>query len=179
MAVFDADDSEPDCDKEFAHAVPRHDHSGRCRSAGERAFYQSLLGIEPVECQATFAMFVLPSGLKLGLWQREGVTLAVTAEPGSVELAAALADEAALRDCWGALAWPGRGGDSAADADGLWPDHDRRRPGRPSLAGVCAGDVIHAQHLQNKSGENSPPLLPCLCATGYQVCCRNTADTPV
>lgn len=25
-------------------------------------FYQSLLGIEPVECQATFAMFVLPSG---------------------------------------------------------------------------------------------------------------------
>ena len=55
-------------------------------------FYQSLLGIEPVECQATFAMFVLPSGLKLGLWQREGVAPAVTAEPGSVELAAALAD---------------------------------------------------------------------------------------
>ncbi|HNX70638.1 VOC family protein [Rivihabitans pingtungensis] len=70
-------------------------------------FYQSLLGIEPVECQATFAMFVLPSGLKLGLWQREGVAPAVTAEPGSVELAAALADEAALRDCW--ARWRGLG----------------------------------------------------------------------
>ena len=70
-------------------------------------FYQSLLGIEPVECQATFAMFVLPSGLKLGLWQREGVAPAVTAEPGSVELAAALADEAALRDCW--ARWCGLG----------------------------------------------------------------------
>lgn len=34
-------------------------------------FYQSLLGIEPVECQATFAMFVLPSGLKLGLWLKQ------------------------------------------------------------------------------------------------------------
>lgn len=70
-------------------------------------FYQSLLGIEPVECQATFAMFVLPSGLKLGLWQREGVAPAVTAEPGSVELAAALADGAALRDCW--ARWRGLG----------------------------------------------------------------------
>jgi predicted enzyme related to lactoylglutathione lyase len=70
-------------------------------------FYQSLLGIEPVECQATFAMFVLPSGLKLGLWQREGVAPAVTAAPGSVELAATLADEAVLRDCW--ARWRGLG----------------------------------------------------------------------
>ncbi len=36
-------------------------------------FYHSLLGIEPVENSPTFAMFVLASGLKLGLWQREGM----------------------------------------------------------------------------------------------------------
>ena len=63
-------------------------------------FYQSLLGIEPVENSPTFAMFVLASGLKLGLWQREGMVPTVSAEPGSVELAAALADEAALHNCW-------------------------------------------------------------------------------
>lgn len=63
-------------------------------------FYHSLLGIEPVENSPTFAMFVLASGLKLGLWQREGMVPTVSAEPGSVELAAALADEAALHNCW-------------------------------------------------------------------------------
>lgn len=63
-------------------------------------FYHSLLGVEPVESSPTFAMFVLPSGLKLGLWQREGMVPTVSAEPGSVELAAALADEAALHKCW-------------------------------------------------------------------------------
>jgi catechol 2,3-dioxygenase-like lactoylglutathione lyase family enzyme len=39
------------------------------------AFYRDLLGLEPVEEQATFAMFVLESGLRLGLWNKH------TAEP--------------------------------------------------------------------------------------------------
>ncbi len=39
------------------------------------AFYRDLLGLEPVEEQATFAMFVLESGLRLGLWSKH------TAEP--------------------------------------------------------------------------------------------------
>lgn len=64
-------------------------------------FYQSLLGIEPVEQSATFALFTLPSGLRLGLWRRDGVVPAVTATPGGCsELAAALPDEAALRVRW-------------------------------------------------------------------------------
>ncbi|HEX9448858.1 MAG TPA: VOC family protein [Dongiaceae bacterium] len=34
------------------------------------AFYADLLGLAPIEAQATFVLFVLPSGLKLGLWSR-------------------------------------------------------------------------------------------------------------
>lgn len=34
------------------------------------AFYADLLGLTPVETSPTFALFVLPGGLKLGLWSR-------------------------------------------------------------------------------------------------------------
>ncbi len=60
-------------------------------------FYQTVLGLAPVELSTTFALFVLPGGLKLGLWQRDGVVPSVTAAPGCVELATALADEASLQ----------------------------------------------------------------------------------
>lgn len=36
--------------------------------AKSAAFYTDLLGIEPVENSPTFVMFVLPNGIKLGLW---------------------------------------------------------------------------------------------------------------
>ena len=36
--------------------------------AKSAAFYSDLLGIQPVENSRTFALFVLPNGIKLGLW---------------------------------------------------------------------------------------------------------------
>jgi hypothetical protein len=42
-------------------------------------------------------MFALSSGVRLGLWSRDDVAPAVTAPPGSVELAITLADADAVR----------------------------------------------------------------------------------
>jgi len=56
-------------------------------------FYADVLEIEPVEAQATFALFALRSGLKLGLWAKSDVLPAVTAPSGSSELAIALKSE--------------------------------------------------------------------------------------
>ena len=36
--------------------------------AASARFYADLLGSEPLEQSPTFAMFALPSGLRLGLW---------------------------------------------------------------------------------------------------------------
>ena len=36
-------------------------------------FYAGILGCKPVEAQATFAMFVLEGGARLGLWSRHTV----------------------------------------------------------------------------------------------------------
>lgn len=36
-------------------------------------FYSKILGFAPADLSPGFAMFVLPSGLKLGLWIKEGV----------------------------------------------------------------------------------------------------------
>ena len=60
------------------------------------ALYSRVLGLAPVESSPNFALFVLPSGLKLGLWARHEVEPRATA-PGGVELAVDLADEPALR----------------------------------------------------------------------------------
>ncbi|MDG4672509.1 VOC family protein [Shinella sp. 838] len=49
-------------------------------------YYARLLGQEPVEASATFAIFVLPSGLGLGLWGREGVAPAPAAAGGGSEI---------------------------------------------------------------------------------------------
>ncbi|WP_213761415.1 VOC family protein [Caballeronia sp. dw_19] len=49
-------------------------------------FYAGLLGKTPVESSPAFAMFILESGLKLGLWSRHTVEPAATA-PGGGELA--------------------------------------------------------------------------------------------
>jgi len=49
-------------------------------------FYADLLGLTPVETSPTFQLFVLPSGLKLGLWSRHTVEPAATASGGGGEL---------------------------------------------------------------------------------------------
>lgn len=55
-------------------------------AASSVRFYAALLGIEPVEASATFALFVLPSGLALGLWGRDGVEPHPVAGGGGGEL---------------------------------------------------------------------------------------------
>src|SRR5262245_37666959 len=61
------------------------------------AFYSELLGRTPVEASPNFSMFVLSSGVKLGLWSRHDVAPAATAPPGGAELAIALPDAEAVR----------------------------------------------------------------------------------
>lgn len=57
------------------------------------AFYAALLGAEPVESAPTFAMFVLESGVKLGLWLKQDVEPPVSAAAGGSELAFSLPGE--------------------------------------------------------------------------------------
>ncbi len=49
-------------------------------------FYAQLLGRDPVEASPTFVMFVLPSGLGLGLWGKGGVQPAPAASGGGCEI---------------------------------------------------------------------------------------------
>ncbi|HTA88651.1 MAG TPA: VOC family protein [Polyangiaceae bacterium] len=50
------------------------------------AFYAELLGHSPVESQPNFALFVLSSGMKLGLWSKDTVEPAPAAHNGGSEL---------------------------------------------------------------------------------------------
>ncbi|HBF31768.1 VOC family protein [Rhizobium sp.] len=70
------------------------------------AFYQKLFGLDPVEQSATFAMFVLPSGLVLGLWSRHTVEPAAITTGGGCKLAIrtpSAADVDATHAAWRAL----------------------------------------------------------------------------
>ncbi len=49
-------------------------------------FYARLLEIKPVEASPTFALFILPSGLALGLWGKGGVRPAPVAGGGGSEI---------------------------------------------------------------------------------------------
>ncbi|EGI76879.1 VOC family protein [Hylemonella gracilis] len=73
------------------------------------AFYARLLALQPVESSPGFALFVLPSGFKLGLWLRPAVLPPATAERGGSELCMAV-DQAADVDAWvaqgKAQGWP-------------------------------------------------------------------------
>ncbi|MDH0736444.1 VOC family protein [Achromobacter spanius] len=60
------------------------------------AFYSALLQRPPVESTPTFALFVLDSGLKLGLWSRYTVEPAAAGRGGASELAFCVADADAL-----------------------------------------------------------------------------------
>ncbi len=69
-------------------------------------FYSSILGTPPVEQSPGFALFLLGDGAALGLWSRDGVLPAVTAEAGAAELAMVVANAAEvqqLHDTWRAL----------------------------------------------------------------------------
>lgn len=71
------------------------------------AFYAKLLGVPPVEQSPTFAMLPLREGVMLGLWQKAGVTPAVTAAPGGSEIALVVDDRAAVTDTHAAWAASG------------------------------------------------------------------------
>ncbi|HGK7305048.1 TPA: VOC family protein [Stenotrophomonas maltophilia] len=74
--------------------------------AASATFYSRILGTPPVEQSPGFALFLLGDGAALGLWQRDGVLPAVTAEAGAAELAMVAANPAEvqrLHDAWRAL----------------------------------------------------------------------------
>jgi catechol 2,3-dioxygenase-like lactoylglutathione lyase family enzyme len=71
------------------------------------AFYSDLLGLEPVESSPTFALFVLASGLKLGLWARHTVEPKSLASGGGSELAFGVADRSVVNDMY--ADWSARG----------------------------------------------------------------------
>jgi catechol 2,3-dioxygenase-like lactoylglutathione lyase family enzyme len=69
--------------------------------------YAALLGRAPVEASPSFVMFVLASGLKLGLWARHDVKPGAGAPAGGAELCFAVESDDAVR---AALAdWKARG----------------------------------------------------------------------
>ena len=49
-------------------------------------FYTKVLARPPVEQSPTFALFVLDSGLALGLWRKDGVTPSPVNQPGACDL---------------------------------------------------------------------------------------------
>ena len=62
-------------------------------------FYSRLLDRPPIELSPTFALFMLDSGLKLGLWSRKAVEPASQVTGGGGELALAVADKQTV-DQW-------------------------------------------------------------------------------
>lgn len=54
-------------------------------AARSRDFYANLLGLKPVEDSENFVLFVLPNGVKFGLWNRHDVKPAANL-PGGFEL---------------------------------------------------------------------------------------------
>tara|TARA_A100001391_G_scaffold99255_4_gene65907 strand:- start:11426 stop:11800 length:375 start_codon:yes stop_codon:yes gene_type:complete len=65
-------------------------------AAASVRFYADLMGIEPVEQSPTFALFVLPSGLALGLWGADEVEPAPATTGGGSELGFKMPDAAAI-----------------------------------------------------------------------------------
>jgi catechol 2,3-dioxygenase-like lactoylglutathione lyase family enzyme len=65
-------------------------------AAASAAFYGDLLGRPPVESSPAFAMFLLASGVKFGLWTRHTVEPAATGAGGG-EIAFAVADASTLQ----------------------------------------------------------------------------------
>lgn len=72
-------------------------------------FYGKLLGTEPVELSDTFAMFILQSGMKLGLWSRHTAEPAVSATGSGTEMVFQVDGDADVDTCheqWSAKGLP-------------------------------------------------------------------------
>src|SRR5450631_3427036 len=63
--------------------------------------YDQLFGVTPVENAATFVLYALPTGLKVGLWAAGGMKPAPR-PAGGVELSFSLPDEKAVRETYAA-----------------------------------------------------------------------------
>jgi catechol 2,3-dioxygenase-like lactoylglutathione lyase family enzyme len=63
--------------------------------------YDQLFGLQPVESSPTFVLYVLPTGLKVGLWAADDVK-PVPRPAGGVELSFSLPDETAVRQTYAA-----------------------------------------------------------------------------
>jgi catechol 2,3-dioxygenase-like lactoylglutathione lyase family enzyme len=71
--------------------------------AASAAFYAKLLGQSPIDPSANWAMFVLPSGLAIGLWARRDANPPPSAAGGGAELGfpVATAEEVhSIHDSW-------------------------------------------------------------------------------
>jgi catechol 2,3-dioxygenase-like lactoylglutathione lyase family enzyme len=66
-------------------------------AARSEAFYTDLLGRKPVESSPNFALFVLESGLKLGLWSQAMVEPKTTAVVSGSELAVSVETDVQVR----------------------------------------------------------------------------------
>lgn len=67
------------------------------------AFYSELFETAPVESSPTFVLFVLESGIKVGLWSRDTVDPATGGAPGALEIGIAMktaAEVDAFHDRW-------------------------------------------------------------------------------
>ena len=64
--------------------------------AASKDFYSGLLGIEPVENSPTFVLYVLPNGMKLGLWTKDQIEPATLAA-GGVEVTFSEEDDAGVQ----------------------------------------------------------------------------------
>lgn len=63
-------------------------------------FYAEILDTKPVESSSGFSMFVLPSGLKFGLWLKSDVTPEVKVQPGACEIGMGLESEDSVQSCY-------------------------------------------------------------------------------
>lgn len=70
-------------------------------------FYSRLLDKPPIELQPTFALFILDSGVKLGLWSRHTVEPAAEAAGGGGELGFSVADKETVDTLY--TAWTAQG----------------------------------------------------------------------
>ncbi|RFZ86900.1 drug:proton antiporter [Shinella sp. WSJ-2] len=68
-------------------------------AAASGRYYERILGQKPVEASPTFVIFVLKSGLGLGLWGRDGVEPAPSVPGGGSEIGFKV-DSAAEVDQW-------------------------------------------------------------------------------
>ncbi len=64
--------------------------------AASARFYADLLGIQHIEASPTFALLILPSGLALGLWGKDGVVPAPIAAGGGSEIGFKMDDATAI-----------------------------------------------------------------------------------